>query len=302
MSGRLLVNGRIWEGEMPAEWREEVLLLPLSVVAERLGARLEWHACGEELEIEKDGSKLTISASEKTALWQGEKVPTGGPIHLKQGMIMVPVSLICRYFHLTWTYVEDVDTVVLSRQEPGLKGKRILLDPGHGGADPGGVGGDLVEAELNWDVAWRLAELLRLSGAEVEYTRLQGETMSVSRRVDGAIQAGADLLISIHHNSFIHAELNGTETYWYHNWSAHQLAKSVQNHLLEELETANRGVREAAFYLLRHVPVVPILVKVGFVTGSHDNAVLADRWMRERAALGIFRGIREYTEGSASRL
>jgi hypothetical protein len=41
MGGRLVINGRIWEGEMPAEWKEEVLLLPLSVVADRLGARLQ---------------------------------------------------------------------------------------------------------------------------------------------------------------------------------------------------------------------------------------------------------------------
>jgi len=63
-----------------------------------------------------------------------KKYPPEAKFISSQGMIMVPVSLICRYFHLTWTYVEDVDTVVLSRQEPGLKGKRILLDPGHGGS------------------------------------------------------------------------------------------------------------------------------------------------------------------------
>ena len=297
MGGRFLINGRIWEGEMPAEWKGGALLLPLSVIAERLGAQWQWISSTEQLMVEKDGMQLTLSLGQQTAFLQGEKVPTGGLIYTNKDMVMVPVALISRYFDLSWMYVEDIDAVVLNRTEPALKGKLIMLDAGHGGDDTGAASGELIESELNWDVVHRLASILALSGAEVQYTRSQGETMSLSQRVNLVMEAEADLLISVHHNSFLHAEINGTETYWYHSWPAHQLAECIQNHVLEELRTINRGIKEAAFFLLRHSTAVPVVVKVGFLTGSHDSAILGDRWMRERAALGIFRGIREYIEG-----
>lgn len=302
MNGRLLINGRIWEGETPAEWREGVLLLPLPVVAERLGAHLQWISGTDHLGVEKDGKQLRLLISEEAAFLQGERVPTGGPIYVKKSMVMVPVSLICSYFDLYWAYLEDVDSVALNREEPALKGKCILLDAGHGGSDTGAISADVIESELNWDVVQRLAGTLRLSGAEVRHTRQQGETMPLSQRVRLIMELGGDALVSIHHNSFIHTEINGTETYWYSSWPAHQLAECVQNHLLEELGTMNRGVREAAFTLLRHSPSVPILVKIGFVTGNQDKAILSSRWMRERAALAIFRGIREYFEGCAGQM
>ncbi|NMB46948.1 MAG: hypothetical protein GX998_11145 [Firmicutes bacterium] len=297
MVRRLLINGRIWEGEITADWREGVLLLPLSVVAERLGARLQWVAGTDELEIDKDGSKLRLSVGQEEASMQGERVPIGGPIYVTENVVMAPVSLICRCFDLRWAYLKDVDAVVLSRREPALSGKCIMIDAGHGGEDSGAISGDIVESELNWDIAQRLANILNLSGAEVQYTRGERQAMSLSQRVNLVRDAGADLVISIHQNSFAQAEINGTETYWYSSWPARRLAECVQNHVLEELETVNRGVREAAFYLLRHSPVVTVLAKLGFVTGCHDHPMLGSIWMRERAALGIFRGIREYIEG-----
>lgn len=302
MGGRLLINGRIWEGDTLAEWKDGILSLPLSVVAERLGARMQRTGCTDLVQVEKDGRELALSLGQQTAFVQGERVPAGGAIYVNKDMIMVPAALISRYFGLSWRYVEDINAVVLNRTEPALKDRLIALDAGHGGEETGAISGDLVESELNWDVVQRLACILTLSGAEVQYTRGYGETMSLPQRVNLVMEAEAELLVSIHHNSFLSAEINGTETYWYHSWSAHQLADCIQNHLLEELRTTNRGIREAAFFLLRHSFAVPVLIKVGFLTGSHDSTILADRWTREKAALGIFRGIREYIEGRTRQL
>ncbi len=302
MCRRIVINGRLWEGDGSGRWIDEVLLLPLEAVVERLGASRHWIAYPRELEMEKDGKTLNIKIGASAAQLQGEKIPLDYPAFVEKGVVMVPVSLLCRFFELAWTYAEDVDAIVLSRAEPALLGKRIVLDPGHGGDDPGIISDDLVEAEFTWDVARRLCGLLTLSGAAVTFTRQWDETVSLAQRVMVVEEVKPDILVSIHFNSFLCSAHNGLETYWYSNWLARQLAEHVHNGILEELEIPNRGVRESAFHILRQAPTVSILIKLGFATGDGDQHILRDRWLRERAALGIFRGIREYIEACLSQM
>ncbi len=264
--GKISINGRVWEGPTGLQWKNGVLMLPLHMV-EKLGTHVDWQRYPRHLTLEKDGD-----------------------------MVMVPVSLISRYLNLHWAYLADINALILTRVEPALQGKHIVLDAGHGGADAGAVSGRLVESELNWDIARRLADILQPSGAKVEYTRGDGEQATLFERLSVANRLQPDLFISIHHNSFLDAKANGTETYWYGSWSARHLAEYIQSHVLDELGTINRGVREAAFYLLRHVSSTPVLIKVGFITGLEDSNLVSSPWMRERVALGIFRGIREYIE------
>ncbi|NMB24388.1 MAG: N-acetylmuramoyl-L-alanine amidase [Firmicutes bacterium] len=264
--GRIVINGRVWQGVTRLEIKNEVVMLPLDMV-EKLGAHTNW-----------------------------EFYPRRPAFEPNDDEIMVPVSLLCRYLDLDWAYLPDINTLILTREEPALRGKRIVLDAGHGGVDTGATRGNLVESELNWDIVKRLADVLQLSGALIEYTRQSGEQATLSQRLAKVNDLQPDLFVSVHHNSFLDGQLNGTETYWYGNWGARHLAQYIQTHVLEELGTINRGVREAAFCLLRYIAATPVLIKVGFITGQEDSAVVASPWMRERAALGIFRGVREYIE------
>ncbi|NLY51344.1 MAG: hypothetical protein GX063_00350 [Firmicutes bacterium] len=302
MCGKIVINGRVWEGDGTCKWVDEALFLPLQTVVERMGASRRWIAYPRQLEVEKDGKILALEIGAAAARLQGEEIPLNYPVYVEKGVIMVPVSLICRFFGLSWLYVEDVDALVLSRPEPALAGKTVVLDPGHGGDDPGVISGDLIESEFTWDVARRLGGLLMLSGALVTSTRQQGETVSLPQRVTMIEEVRPDLLISIHFNSFLCSEHNGLETYWYSNWLARQLAEYVHRGILEEIDIPNRGVRESAFHILRHSPAVSVLIKLGFATGAGDQYVLKDSWLRERAALGIFRGIRDFIEASPGQM
>jgi N-acetylmuramoyl-L-alanine amidase len=302
MCGRIVINGRVWEGGGTCKWVDEVLFLPLQAAAERLGASCRWIAYPQHLEVEKDGKTLILEVGAEAAQLQGEEILLDHPVFVEKGMVMVPVTLLCRFFGLFWTYVEDVDAAVLSRTEPALAGKRVVIDPGHGGDDPGIISGDLVESAFTWDVARRLGDLLMLSGVLAAFTRQQEETASLAQRVKVVEEARPDLLVSIHFNSFLCPEHNGLETYWYSSWPARQLAEHVHKGILDEIEIPNRGVRESAFHVLRHSPAVSVLVKLGFATGAGDQQILKDSWLRERAALGIFRGIRDFIEARPGRM
>lgn len=99
----------------------------------------------------------------------------------------------------------------------GLRVQTVVLDPGHGGVDPGATGAKrLREKDLTLDVALRLAILLRQDhGFRVVLTREGDETVPLSKRVAIANTAGADLFVSIHANRLADARANAVETYYF---------------------------------------------------------------------------------------
>jgi len=97
----------------------------------------------------------------------------------------------------------------------GLGVSRIVIDPGHGGHDPGAMGNAVSEAELVLDVALRLEQLLRkLSGIDVVLTRRTDEFVSLPERTAIANREGADLFLSIHANASEDTTARGVETYF----------------------------------------------------------------------------------------
>ena len=83
-----------------------------------------------------------------------------------------------------------------------LKGKRIYIDPGHGGSDPGGIGNGLIERDINLVMAFALAKLLRYLEADIKLSRTNNSTeKSLKQRCNEALDWDADLLISVHNNA-----------------------------------------------------------------------------------------------------
>jgi N-acetylmuramoyl-L-alanine amidase len=98
----------------------------------------------------------------------------------------------------------------------GLKINRVVIDPGHGGADEGTVGRrGLMEKELVLDVATRLGKLIETRmGSEVIYTRSDDTLIPLQERTELANQKKADLFLSIHANSSPHPKIGGIEVYY----------------------------------------------------------------------------------------
>ena len=90
-----------------------------------------------------------------------------------------------------------------------------MIDPGHGGHDPGARGGGTTEAELVLDVSLRLEKLLeKVPGLEVVLTRRTDEYVPLQERTAIANREGADLFLSIHANANSSAQAQGIETYF----------------------------------------------------------------------------------------
>jgi N-acetylmuramoyl-L-alanine amidase len=109
----------------------------------------------------------------------------------------------------------------------GLGVSRIVIDPGHGGHDPGAKGRGVTEAELVLDVALRLEKLLQqVSGVEVILTRRTDDFIPLPERTAIANREGADLFLSIHANASANGQAHGIETYFL-NFANNQSAAAV---------------------------------------------------------------------------
>jgi N-acetylmuramoyl-L-alanine amidase len=114
----------------------------------------------------------------------------------------------------------------MSRQL-GLGVSRIVIDPGHGGHDPGASGKGVAESELVLDVALRLEKLLqKAQGVEVILTRRTNEFIPLQERTAIANREGADLFLSIHANASSNPQARGIETYFL-NFANNQSAAAV---------------------------------------------------------------------------
>ncbi|MEA5446976.1 N-acetylmuramoyl-L-alanine amidase [Leptolyngbya sp. CCNP1308] len=175
----------------------------------------------------------------------------------------------------------------------------IVIDPGHGGRDPGAIGvGGLREKDVTSTIAYEVARILQQSGAQVILTRSDDREIGLEPRVQIAEQANADLFVSIHANSISlsRPEVNGLETY-YHS-SGNRLAQVIHQSILRLVTMPDRGVRQARFHVLVNTSMPSVLVETGFVTGAQDARNFNDPAWRSRMAQGIAAGIMQYAQRS----
>ncbi|HIK46752.1 MAG TPA: DUF3747 domain-containing protein [Leptolyngbyaceae cyanobacterium M65_K2018_010] len=171
----------------------------------------------------------------------------------------------------------------------------VVIDPGHGGRDPGAVGiGGIQEKQINMTISNRVQQKLQEAGVTVVMTRTSDQWVDLDARAQFANQAGADIFVSIHANaiSMARPDVNGLETYYLS--SGERLARSIHNSVLRHTDMADRGVRQARFYVLRYTTMPAVLVETGFVTGSVDAARFRNPTAVNQIADGIARGILDY--------
>ena len=174
----------------------------------------------------------------------------------------------------------------------------IVIDPGHGGPDPGAVGiNGLRETDVVLDVSLQLAQLLQAKGINVLMTRTSEVDVDLPPRVALANNSRADLFLSIHANalSMARPDVNGIETFYFQSSRSRALAQAVQEQMLAiSPGSPDRGARPGRFFVIRRTVMPSALVEMGFVTGSLDAPRLADPAFRRRLAVALANGLLRY--------
>lgn len=218
------------------------------------------------------------------------------------GVFRIVFELEDYYEHRLFSSNPD-DTIHISVSKESFEEKvnLIVVDPGHGGFDPGAIGySGLQEKDVNLNIALKVRNYLLKDGYRVLMTREDDRFISLKQRVEKANTSKADLFVSIHINASSSEFSEGTETFLAPNKidSSSSLAKTIQQELVDELNLYDRGVKEENLYVIKYTDMPAVLIEVGFISNPHEESLLESEIYRDRAARAIYRGITNYIEGT----
>lgn len=190
------------------------------------------------------------------------------------------------------------------------KGHIVMIDPGHGGYDPGAIAEQNVyEKSINLQIAQKVKELLSPSGMEVYLTReedidyvpegVKGKTTKkqsdLDYRIELAEKAGADILVSLHVNATVSGRQSGAETFYHPQSEAGKsLAESIQQELIKIPGMNRRVAKTGDFYIINNAAMPTVIVEMGYLSSAKEQKKLQETWYQEQLARAIAKGIANY--------
>ncbi|MHA6797257.1 N-acetylmuramoyl-L-alanine amidase [Pseudonocardia bannensis] len=187
---------------------------------------------------------------------------------------------------------------LLRRAGPRMRGKRIVIDPGHGGTDRGVTVAGVTEADLMWDLARRLVGRMSATGMEALLSRREDSCPPEAERAAFANTTGADLVLSLHTDANHSMQAQGLATFHFGNGSGatstvgEALAGLIQRELLIRTSMLDCGTQPRTWELLRLTRMPTVRVEVGYLTHLGDRRKLLDPAFRDIVAEGILVGVK----------
>lgn len=175
-----------------------------------------------------------------------------------------------------------------------LRGRTVIIDPGHGGYDPGAHGRQATEAEVNLQVALKLRAWFQMAGAHVLMTWNSPKDIPnnrkyrVQQRSIWINEHKADILIDIHCNSGA-SSYRGPQTFYWDGTASYHLAHDVQEEL-QYFTGTGRDVKRIDQYVLRHAQMPAVNVEIGFITNPREEEQLLNPSYQEDLTWYIFIG------------
>lgn len=191
-----------------------------------------------------------------------------------------------------------------------VSGRLVVIDPGHGGPDPGAVATDgTLEKDIVLNIAKYLQSLLNQAAVYTILTRegddsprlgpgrnfLSRKRQDLMERAGMANQARADLFVSIHCNSFPQSIWSGAQTFYYPGQEeSKKLAIAVQSELVKRLGPNRRQANAGDYRVLKDTHMPAVVVEVGFLSNPREARLLADPSYQRKVAEAIYWGIIRY--------
>ena len=209
-----------------------------------------------------------------------------------------------------------IEPIFAKKAQTRRRHKFIMIDPGHGGSDPGAGSARGHEKLFNLQIARKLKRSLLHAGYSVAMTR-DGDTFpTLAQRAALCAKVKPDLFISIHCNSSASKSTRGIETYVMTPAGAPSTADSkpkhsaqkgnaydelnarlgyeIQKALIKTTDAEDRGLRHARFYVLANASCPAVLIECGYLSNASELRKIADADYQERIVLGILSGLYRY--------
>lgn len=200
--------------------------------------------------------------------------------------------------------VEPPPVVVTPPPVKSLSDLVVIIDPGHGGTDPGGSGHGFVEKNVVLNIARHMNKYFKMTPIQTKMTRTDDYFITLNYRTDFAKQQNGDIFVSLHTNA-LNGSANGTETFYYARTSAtnpnvvqsRALSIYMQNRMLETWKLTNRGVNPFGygnFHVLRENTMPATLVEMGFIDSPKDITYIRSEVEREKMGKALFMATLDY--------
>lgn len=221
-------------------------------------------------------------------------------------IIKYSVTAVCIAALLTVCAVKVVYSARDTQAVTDKNGKVIIIDPGHGGSDPGAVSDKgTKESALNMQISLYLREYLLSAGFVVLMTRgddsIPGADTGISNaeRKRFLQQNKCDMVVSIHINKFSDKNVHGAETLYYaESEESQRLAQCIQTSLINELDKTNtrtiKGVTD--LFVLKMNTSPSVLVECGYISNPTEESKLTSTSYQRRVAFAIYCGILSYLQ------
>jgi N-acetylmuramoyl-L-alanine amidase len=186
----------------------------------------------------------------------------------------------------------------------------VMLDPGHGGYDPGAISAQGVyEKSINLQIAQKVKEMLGPSGIEVFLTREEDldyvpegvkgrnskKQIDLNHRIDMANEVKADIFVSLHVNATATGQNSGAETFYHFKSEAGKnLAALIQQELIKIPGMNRRIAKPGDFYVIKNSSMPAVIVEVGYLTSPKEQHKLQQSWYQEQLSRAIAKGIANY--------
>lgn len=195
------------------------------------------------------------------------------------------------------------DTIVVDVNNPSkIYDKIVVLDPGHGGKDPGARSRGTNEKDLNFKILYTYGKTyFKDSDIKIYYTRVKDSYVPLYDLAAFSKKVEADMYVSLHMNSAGSSAANGTEVYyskinknkWSSGLNSKKMAKKFLKNVRSAMGTTNRGVRTANFVVVKANSVPAVLIELGFISGKSDYKKLTSTTYQKKAANAIATSIKQ---------
>lgn len=221
-------------------------------------------------------------------------------ISIKKEKILIVIYLIVILGGLIKVFkMETVETFSMP-----LSKKVVLIDPGHGGFDPGTIGsGNKFEKDINLQISLKLQQFLEQGGAYVLTTRADDSALAERKGADMrgrkyiANSSNADLIVSIHQNSHPQGGVQGSQVFYFNNSEKSKiLAESIQNQFKNIVNWNNKkkAMPNSNYYILKQTTIPAVIVECGFMSNYSELQKLQNDDYQTRIAWSIYMGIVDY--------
>jgi N-acetylmuramoyl-L-alanine amidase len=188
-----------------------------------------------------------------------------------------------------------------------LANKIIVVDPGHGGIDPGAWRGNLEEKDITLQIGQKLAGQLSQAGALVVLLRNDDSDLvedgfegsirerkrkDLATRAEKANEVGADLYVSIHVNADPSPRWSGAQTFYYPKSETSKLfAESIQSELIRIMGNTTRKAKTGDYFIMEHTKIPTVIIEVGFISNPGEAQLLTQDDYQSKLVFAIFSGI-----------